>query len=331
MPRNEHLVDPEAAPPPKRKRRFGNDNVERALLLASLVLLGMAIKFSLLGGHVWLGRGKGASMEVVEAELASEVEPETYDSSVELRIPLAERVGLQLKPFVVVLRGPWGFGSVEMDKMVLALGPPIHRGSGYLVYELAEGKIRLGLLFNASRLDTLYLTPTPDREKPSVWGLTPRQITGESLQFEPPAGSPKDPCGRRVAPARGLSYVTCEEGDPSIPAVYIQRITPEFRNPPPLRGITGPSLEPAEPWTPQEYERLLAHYQESSRLKQRALSAEHASLQYWKFETARLLVEAGRKKEAAKSMREAIDALSTTLGRNHEDLVAMRLWLPKSR
>lgn len=329
MPRNEHLADPDPAPPPKKRRRFGSDNAERALLLACLVLLGMAIKFSLLGGRVGLGKGKG-SMEVVSVELASEVEPETYDSSVELRIPLAERVGFQLKPFVVVLRGPWGFGSVEMDKVVLALGPPIHRGSGYLIYELAEGKIRLGILFNARRLDTLYLTPTPDREKPSVWGLTPRQIAAESLQFEPPAGR-KDPCGRRVAPARGFSYVACEEGDPSIPAVYIQRITPEFRNPPHLRGITGPPPEPAEPWTREEYERLLAHYQESSRLKQRALSPEHTSLQYWKFETARLLVEADLKKEAAKPMREAIDVLSTTLGRDHEDLVGMRLWLPKSR
>jgi hypothetical protein len=332
MPRNEHLVDDEPAPPPKKKRRFGSDHVERALLIASLILFGMAIKFTLSLGRVQPGKSKGlASMEIVWVELASEVEPQAYDSSVELRIPLAERgLGHPLKPFVVVLRGPWGFGSVEMDKVILALGSPVRRGPGYLVYELGDGKIRLGALFNAGRLDTLYLTPAPAGEKPSAWGLTPRQIQEEALQLEPPAGQ-KDPCRRQVAPARGLFYVACGEGEPSIPAVYIQRVTPEFRNPPHLRGITGPPPAPAEPWTAAEYDRLLAHYRESARLKQRALSAGHASLHFWKFETARLLVEAGRAKEAAKPMREAIGALSAMLGPDHEDVAAMRLWLPKSR
>lgn len=332
MPRNEPLVDNESAPPKKKKRRLGSDKVERAILICSLLLFGMAIKLSLdLGGRPRPGKSNIASMEIVWVELASEVEPEAYDSSVELRIPLAERgLGHQLKPFVVVLRGPWGFGGAEMDKVILALGSPVRRGPAYLVYELGDGKIRLGALFNASRLDMLYLTPNPGREKPSVWGLTQRQLGEGALQLEPPVGQ-KDPCGRRVAPARGMFYVTCGEGEPDIPAVYIQRVTPEFRNPPHVLGITGPPAEPPEPWTAAEYERLLAHYQESLRLKQRALSAEHASLQFWKFETARLLVEAGQTKQATKPMREAIDVLSTKLGRDHEDVVAMRLWLPKSR
>ena len=342
MPHNVHLVEEESTPAKKKRRRFASDKMERILLILSILLFGTALKFtlSLAGSRDRVGKsGRLPTLDIVWVELASEVEPEGYDRSVELRIPLAESgPGRPLKPFVVVLRGPWGFGVTGMDKVVLALGVPARRGPGYLIYDLAEGKIRLGALFNASRLDTLYLTPNPcpagqpDCEKPYAWGLTQRQITGEALQTEPPAGK-GEPCGRLSAPARGVSYVACPAEDrpdePAVPAVYLQRVTPEFRNPPHIRGVSGPPKEPVTPWTQPEYERLLAHYQESLRLKQKTLSAEHASLQFWKFETARLLAEAGQAKQAARPMREAIDALTASLGREHDDVAAMRLWLPR--
>jgi hypothetical protein len=332
MPRSsEHLVEEEEdAQPKKKRRRFASDKVERLVLVGSLVLIIAAIKLtiSLAGDRLnFRNVNQVRGLDIYWVELASEVEPPGYDDTVELRIPLAERVkGGPPKPFVAVLRGPWRFGVTEMDKVALALGPPLRRGPGYLVYDLEDGKIRVGALFNANRLDTLYLTPI----KPYEWTVTKRQIESEALQWEPPEGK-SQPCGRLAAPARGFSYVACEGDELPVPAVYVQRISPEFRNPPHLRGLQGPPEEPLPPWSPEEYERLLAHYQESLRLKQKTLGPEHASLDFWRFETGRLLLEAGRNKDAAKSIREAMDALSARLGRDHDDVAAMRLWLPKRR
>lgn len=333
MPRSsEHLVEEEEedGQPKKKRRRFASDKVERLVLVGSIVLIVVAIRItiSLAGDRLKFRNSKlTGGLDVYWVELASEVEPPGYDDAVELRIPLAERVkGGSPKPFVAVLRGPWGFGMAEMDKVALALGQPLRRGPGYLVYDLEDGKIRVGALFNANRLDTVYLTPN----KPYEWTVTKRQIDSEVLQLEPPEGK-NQPCGRLTAPARGFSYVACEADGLQVPAVYVQRISPEFRNPPHLRGLKGPPEERLPPWTPEEYGHLLAHYQESLRLKQKALGPEHASLDFWKFETGRVLAEAGRNKDAVKSIREAIEALSGRLGRDHDDVAAMRLWLPKGR
>jgi hypothetical protein len=348
MPRTEHLVeeDEEQAgeQAKKKKKRFlASDKLERALLILSAGLFIAAITFTMPKlKQVKVGdSGKLRGLEIVWVALGSEVEPKGYDPLVELRIAMAERGPLnQLKPFVIVLRGPWGFGVSDIDRVALALGPPVRRGPGYLMYDLYEGKIRLGALFNGGRLDTLYLTPNacpveePECKDTYAWGLTRRQIAGEDLVLERPAAK-NQPCGRLTAAGRGFYYVACPAGEsfdePGIAAVYIQRITPEVRNPPHILGITGPTQQSAAGWTKSEYDRLLEHYAESTSLKQRVLGPESTALQFWKFETARLLLEAGRAKDGAAAMREAIDALSKRLGTDHEDLAAMRLWLPKTR
>jgi len=343
MPQNVRLVEEEREDQPKKKkRRFASDKMERIILVACVLFLLAAIRITMsLAGPRLGGNTKTVNtLEIVWVELSSEVRPPGHDSSFELRIPLAERIpGAGLKPFVVVLRGPWGFGAAAMDNVALALGAPLRRGPGYLVYDLADGKIRLGVLFNGATLAALYLTPNPcpadqpNCEKPYAWGLTKRQIHGEALQPEAPA---KDrSCGQLSASGRGFYYVACpvdgQTDEPAIPAVYVQRITPEFRNPPHIRGMTGPPKDPPAPWTQPEHERLLAHSEEARRLAQRALSPGHPSFEFWKFEMGRLLLDAGRPKDAIKPMREAIDALSASSGRDHDDVAAMRLWLPKSR
>jgi hypothetical protein len=344
MSRSDHLAlpeDPEEGQQPKKKR-FGNEKVERIMLVVAIVLMGAAIKLYMGDRRVETGESRIDILTILQYGLASEVQPKNYDPNRELRLAAAS-VNDQgrLEPFVMVLRGPWAFGTAEIETVALELGQPKYRGSGYLIYDLADGKIRLTLLFNTQRLDTVAVAPNPcpkgepECAHPYRWGVTQAQITDESLQWDPPKAT-DEKCGILGTASLAIYYDACPDllppKNPPVRGIYVQRLTAEMRNPPHIRGVPEPGLSESAAARTElgdpDYQRLLAQFGRASDLKDRALGPEHSSGQFLKFERGRMEAQTGHLAEGGKTMLEAIQTLEKTLGKQHPDLTSMRAWLP---
>jgi len=332
-------LEPEAeGQPGKKKRRYNFDKVERIILIAAVVLIATAVRYVSKRGSVDLGHGD--TLRMIKQELASQIQPKQYNSSTELRLPVAEvQPDGRLEPYVILLRGPWSFGTAEIETVAVELGRPARRGAGHLVYDLEEGRVRLTLLFNAGRLDTMTVAPNPCRgtappcERSYEWAIRQRQILDEGL--EPgPAKEAGEPCGMLEAASRGIYYAACtapgRPQEPSVAAIYVQRATERVRNPPLYRGVSRPQatrVEAAAEDLPEDvYTRLLGHYREALQIKARVLGASHSSIRFLEFEAGRMQAEAGRAPEGREAMLAAIEAVKPKLGLAHPDVVAMQAW-----
>jgi hypothetical protein len=345
MPHSEPVLtpeDPEQSPPPKSKRWLSSEKMERITLAVAFVMIAAAIHFTLRGPRTSTGDGNLDILEILNLGLVSQVEPKHYDPSRELRLAVAEydEKG-ELRPFVMILRGPWDFGTAEIESVALALGQPKYRGDGFLLYDLAEGKLRMSVLFSAQRLDTIAVAPNPcpdgqpECDRPRSWGITKAQIADEALVWEP-AKQTEQKCGTLEAAARGLFYDACPAvtppADTPIQGIYVQRLTVPVRNPPHIRGVSEPGrvgVAPADDQPAEEdYARLLAQFVKAGELKAGLLGPQHSSVHFLRFETGRMLAGGGRGPQGAEVMLGAIQVLEPTLGKDHPDVLAMRTWLP---
>ncbi|HYM10603.1 MAG TPA: hypothetical protein VEU62_07720, partial [Bryobacterales bacterium] len=264
--------------------------------------------------------------------------PEPYDPQQELRIQVSEYTpDNRLEKIMIVLRGPWAFGSSLMDSASLALGNPAHRGRAYLLYELSGGRVELTLLFNVGRLGTIVLAPNacgPDAvtcQQPYRWGLSKDQTEKLSLTYEPPPESSAD--GMFQDSAAGITYlVRPAEGrqdEWQVRAIYVQRNTKEVANPTLVRSIGDPDLKQTDhqpSLSELQYARVLEKFRQGIAFRQRSLGPENSWVLYQEFEMGRMQIESGHAEDGRTVILVVVGVLERRLGPKHPDVLAMRAW-----
>ena len=336
--------DSEEGQKKKPKKRVPFDKAERVILALSALAVLTTI-FSPRTFHwslVKTGKGKLPAFEILKFPLPEGL-PEVYDPLSELRVPVSEYTdGNRLEPILILLRGPWTFGVAEPERVSLALGKSAREGMSYMMYDLAESKINLTLLFNVRRLASIVLSPkscdpgAPVCLHPYSWGLSKDQT--RDLAYES-SGVEGDTCGGFQSGTREFYYAVCpvagRRDEWQVRAIYIQRVTKEVVNPLFVRGLSAPDRASAASGSPSlpeaEYSRLLEYFRQTIELREKVLGPDHSWIPYLKFEMGRMQAEAGHAAEGRKTMAAVIDALGRRVGPEHPDVVAMRAWLPKTQ
>jgi hypothetical protein len=342
MARYERLVhdepEDETQPNKKKKKKRPFDKLERVILITSAALfLTSLYHFGFLHtGGLKTGRGHFPAFQFLKFPWPDL--PEPYDPDRELRIQVSEYTpDNRLEKIMIVLRGPWAFGSSFMDSVSLALGNPAQRGKAYLLYELNGSKVELTLLFNVGRLGTIVLAPNacgPDAAncpQPYRWGLSKDQTEELSLAYDPPPESNAD--GMFQDAAAGITYVVrpvqgrLEEWQ--VRAIYVQRNTKEVANPTIVRSIADPDpkqTDPQPPLSDSQYARVLEKFRQAIAFRERSLGPENSWVLYQEFEMGRMQIESGHAGDGRTVILAVAGVLERRLGSKHPDVLAMCAW-----